>query len=58
MRARTSSLRLVSWVAVAERPAGQLAWRATQRAWNSSTATPNCSGSPPTSFRLTRRWYR
>ena len=56
--ARTSPLRLVSWVDSVSIVSGQrlaawaMAW------WNSAGAPPNRLGSPPTSLRLISGWYR
>ena len=50
MRARTSSLRFVSWVPVAESACGHCRRRAVFSAWNSAIDVPNRLGSPPTSF--------
>ena len=49
IRARTSSLRLVSWVVRVVIAGGSSAWRRAIRVWNSSGATANSVGSPPTS---------
>ena len=58
MRARTSLLRLVSWVDSVSMPRGWC-WAARSLAWwNSATVVPNVPGSPPTSFSEIRRWYR
>lgn len=54
-RARTSSLRLVSWVDRDVMPSGAVAWRAAHSAWNSATDIPNRVGSPPTSLSATIR---
>ncbi len=54
-RARTSSLRLVSCVDVAESACGHRAARARSHVCRRSGATPKRSGSPPTSFSDTRR---
>ena len=43
-RARVSSPRLVSWVAVADRPWGALSARSRLRRWNSSTDIPDARG--------------
>ena len=50
MRARTSSLRLVSWVLRQVIASGQSAWRRTIASWNSATGTEKTLGSPPTSL--------
>ena len=55
IRTRTSSLRLVSCVAVAESAWGKDAWRDTLKAWNSATVVPKRLGSLPTSLSDTRR---
>jgi hypothetical protein len=55
MRARTSSLRLLSCVEVASIVAGQLLARSALAPWKALTVTPKVAGSPPTSFRDTSR---
>ena len=55
IRARTSSLRLVSWVEVAESAWGHRAARSANQACSDSGGVPKWSGSPPTSFSDTRR---
>ena len=50
MRARTSSLRLVSWVVVASMRCGQSRCALGLRRWKAATLMPKCSGSPPTSL--------
>ncbi len=54
-RARTSSLRLVSCVDVAESACGQCAARSAIQSWSACGATPKRSGSPPTSLSDTSR---
>ncbi len=51
MRVRTSSLRFVSCVEVAESEPGKRACRSERSAWTSSGVEPKWRGSPPTSFR-------
>jgi hypothetical protein len=58
MRARVSSPRFVSWVAVASNEWGQRAARSVLAAWNASTDTPKRPGLPPTSLSETSRWWR
>ena len=58
MRARTSSPRLVSWVAVADRAWGERSRRSALAAWNSAMEAPKRLGSPPTSLSETRRLNR
>ena len=55
MRARTSSLRLVSCVQVVSMLAGQCSARSWLRRWKMSAVVPKCSGSPPTSLSETSR---
>jgi hypothetical protein len=55
IRARTSSLRLLSCVDEASMARGRRAWASAQAAWNSSIDKPKRPGSPPTSFNETRR---
>ncbi len=50
-RARTSSLRLVSWVLSDVIESGQSCCRVCAHSWNSSAVTPNFAGSLPTSLR-------
>jgi hypothetical protein len=54
-RARTSSLRFVSWVEEATIADGQRAWASAQCRWKSSGDVPNTLGSPPTSLSDSRR---
>ena len=56
-RARTSSLRLVSWVDVASRASGWVRHRSMVWSWNASSGVPNRSGLPPTSFSETNRLF-
>src|SRR5512135_874801 len=58
IRARTSSLRFVSWVDVAFREWGHRARVSPVRRWNVFTDTTGDAGFPPTSFRETRRLFR
>lgn len=58
IRARTSALRLVSWVVSAVPVAGQSRASRAQNAWNPSGVTAGCPGSPPTSFAETSGTYR
>lgn len=58
MRARTSALRLVSWVVSAVPVAGQSRASRAQNAWNSSGATAGDPGSPPTSVAEISGAYR
>ena len=55
MRARTSSLRLVSWVELASSVAGQSRARSALWRWKAVSERPNWSGSPPTSLSEIRR---
>ena len=55
IRARVSSLRLVSWVLSVVMDSGSSAWRRAIRWWNSSGATENSVGSAPTSVRVPSR---
>ena len=57
MRARTSSPRLVSCVAVASIERGKLRARARFWSWKVSTGVPKMRGSPPTSLSETSRLY-
>ena len=57
-RARTSALRLVSWVEMVSIVSGQRAPVAAVSAWNDAVLAPNRPGSPPTSFSEMSRWYR
>ena len=50
IRARVSSLRLVSWVVVAVIASGQSRCRSAIAAWKSDGSTEKCAGSPPTSL--------
>ena len=58
MRARTSSLRLVSWVDSVVIASGQSRCRAAIASWNSATVVEKTDGSPPTSLSEVRREYR
>src|SRR5260370_22185675 len=55
-RARESSPRLVSWVAVAVRPCGACALRLFISAWKSATLMAQAAGLPPTSLSAISRW--
>ncbi len=50
IRARVSSLRLVSWVVVVVIASGQSRCRTAIASWNSSGVTEKTEGSPPTSL--------
>ena len=57
-RARTSSLRLVSWVDRVVMAVGQSAARAREKPWKSSWLIPMMLGSEPTSFTPMNRFQR
>lgn len=57
-RARTSALRLVSWVVRMVPVAYQSRWRRAQKAWKSSGAVAGQAGSRPTSLRDIRGYQR
>ena len=50
IRARTSSLRLVSWVVSAVIASGHSCWRRAAYPWNCAGVVENTDGSPPTSL--------
>ncbi len=58
IRARTPSLRLVSWVVPATIAIGHSSWRVSISSWNSATLIENRLGSPPTSLSEVSRAQR
>jgi hypothetical protein len=57
-RARTSSLRLVSWVDSVVMDSGHRRCRSSAESWNVSGLTPKSDGSLPTSLRAVNRVHR